>query len=67
MSLPACNLYSIAGNAASDMVILDTDAYVTTGSDIYHCAVNQATGVLSACVLSDGNLTNIGSYGLMAQ
>jgi hypothetical protein len=45
-------------------VLLDTDAYVSTGSDIYHCTVVQATGTLSACALSDGTLTNHSVQGL---
>jgi len=66
-TLPNCNLYSVAGQSAVEIAILDTDAYVSTGGDIYHCAVDQTTGVVSSCTLSDGGLTNIGSYGLLAQ
>lgn len=66
-ALPNCTLYSIAGQTPYDIAILDTDAYVTTYSDIYHCVVDQTTGVVSSCTLSDGSLTNISSEGLMAQ
>jgi hypothetical protein len=65
-SLPNCTTYS-TGFYGADIAILDTDAYVGTGSDVYHCTVDQATGVLSACALSDGTLTNYNLGGVMVK
>ena len=65
-SLPNCTTYS-TGSTAYDIAILDTDAYVSSGSDIYHCTVDQATGALSACALSDGTLTSNNLGGVLVQ
>ncbi len=65
-TLANCTAYAVGGYTY-DITILNTDAYVTTGTDIYHCTVDQTTGALSACGLSDGTLTNYTGYGLMSQ
>jgi hypothetical protein len=65
-SLPNCTTYS-TGSYAADIAILDTDAYVSSGSDIYHCTVDQATGALSACALSDGTPASNNIGGVIVQ
>ena len=65
-SLPNCTTYS-TGSSSYDIAILDTDAYVSSGSDVYHCTVDQGNGALSACALSDGTLTNHNLGGVMVQ
>jgi len=65
-SLPTCTLYTVSGYPY-DITILGTDAYVTSGADILHCTVDQTTGTLSACAVSDGNGSNFYAAGLLAQ
>lgn len=64
-TLGNCASYAVGGYTY-DIAILDTDAYVTTDQNIYHCTVNQATGTLSACTLTNGDLS-IGYGGLIIQ
>jgi hypothetical protein len=64
-SLPNCSAPVVGG--ATDIAMVDADAYVPTSNAVYHCTVDQSTGLLSACVISNGNLGNQGSYGVMAQ
>ncbi len=65
-SLPTCNSFSVGGSPY-DITILGTDAYIASGADILHCTVDQTTGTLSACAVSDGNGSNFFASGLLAQ